>query len=187
MGAGVAVTLAAMALAVGVVGWLGPGPGEGASARPSASRSIPGVLLASPSASSSAPRVAVSPSTATPTPSSSPSARPTAPPTPSPSPSATASRPARSVVKAPVVVLNQTRQTGLAGSVASRLRARGWQVTGVGNWRGSVSSTTVYYAAGLERAARSLADVLGVERIRPKVAGMASGRLTVVLTADPFR
>ncbi len=186
MGAGVAVTLAGMALAVGVVGWLGPSPGEGASARPSASRSIPGVLLASPSASSSAPRVAVSPSTATPTPSS-PSARPTAAPTPSPSPTATASRPARSVVKAPVVVLNQTRQTGLAASVASRLRARGWQVTGVGNWRGSVSSTTVYYAAGLERAARSLADVLGVERIRPKVAGMASGRLTVVLTADPFR
>ena len=35
-------------------------------------------------------------------------------------------------------------------------------------------------------AARSLAYDLGVARLRPRVAGMLTNRLTVVLTSNPY-
>ena len=47
-----------------------------------------------------------------------------------------------------VVVLNQTSRSGLAGSVADQLRGKGWTVPAVGNFRGIVPATTVYYPAG---------------------------------------
>ena len=55
-----------------------------------------------------------------------------------------------------VVVLNQTSRSGLAGSVADQLRGKGWTVPAVGNFRGIVPATTVYYPpAGGRRAGRS--------------------------------
>ena len=52
----------------------------------------------------------------------------------------------------PVVVLNETRIRGLAADVAGDLRAKGWTVTGVGNWQGAIPETTVYYPAGQRSA-----------------------------------
>jgi hypothetical protein len=84
-----------------------------------------------------------------------------------------------------VVVLNQSNRKGLAASVASSLRAGGWQVGAVGNFRGSVPATTVYYPAGAEDAARTLAAQLpGPDRIRPRFGNLSTSRLTIVLTGD---
>src|SRR5262249_28503902 len=140
-----------------------------------------------PTLTSSAPTSSASHSP-TVSPSAKPSTKPSTKPTPQPSPKPTAtrtSRPAPPVVHAPVVVLNETRVTGLAARTAAQLRALGWTVTGVGNWRGSIPTTTVYYPAGRFAAARRLAYDLHVSRLRPVVPGMLTDRLTVVLARDP--
>ncbi len=90
------------------------------------------------------------------------------------------------MVHAPVVVLNETTERGMAARVAAHLTTLGWKVTGVGNWRGNISQSTVYYPPGDLAAARSLAYDLGITRLRPRVAGMLTDRLTVVLTSDPL-
>ena len=172
--------LGVCALAVGLIGWFHNDSGDpsGLVTKPSATSSV-GSDTGSPSSS---PSASTSPSsTASEDVSESPSPTPSA----SASPKATASTPVV-IVRAPSVVLNQTRTVGLAARVAARLRAAGWTVTGTGNWRGSIASTTVYYPAGMEAAAQSLAKELGVDRVRPRVAGMLNNRLTVVLTSNPY-
>jgi len=82
-----------------------------------------------------------------------------------------------------VVVLNQTSRGGLAGVVADRLRAKGWNVTVVGNFHGVVPATTVYYPPGQQDAARVAADDLPVApRIMPRFSNLSTTRLTVVVT-----
>ena len=78
----------------------------------------------------------------------------------------------------PVVVLNETRIRGLAADVASDLRAKGWTVTGVGNWQGAIPETTVYYPAGQRSRALRLAADVGANRVRPLVQHMLRNRLT---------
>lgn len=131
------------------------------------------VAPATPTAS---PSPTPSPS-ASPTPTPSPSPSPSPSPTPSPSPEPTP--PARDV---PVVVFNNTGRTGLAAQYAGQARAAGWQVTGVGNWRGSIPQSTVYHPAGQRAAAERLARDLGISRVRERVAPMRADRLTVVLS-----
>jgi hypothetical protein len=88
--------------------------------------------------------------------------------------------------KAPVVaavVLNQTRRGGLASVAADRLRARGWTVAGVGNFRGAVPATTVYYPAGAQAQAQKAASSLPTPaRIRPRFGNLSATRLTIVVT-----
>lgn len=79
------------------------------------------------------------------------------------------------------MIHNQTRVTGLAARTGERARGAGWTVAGVGNWRGTVPSTTVYHPRGLREQALLLARDLQIERIRPMVAPMSTTRLTVVL------
>ncbi len=82
-----------------------------------------------------------------------------------------------------VVVLNQTARGGLAGSVAEELRGAGWDVPAVGNFRGTVPATTVYYPAGGERAALAVARDLSAEpRTGPRFGNLSTTRLTVVVT-----
>lgn len=82
-----------------------------------------------------------------------------------------------------VVVLNQTSQAGLAGVVADRLRGAGWDVFGVGNFRGVVPATTVYFPDGQEAAALALAEALPTEpRVRARFGNLSTSRLTVVVT-----
>jgi hypothetical protein len=82
-----------------------------------------------------------------------------------------------------VVVLNQTSRSGLAGSVADRLRGKGWTVPAVGNFRGTVPATTVYYPAGQDAAAQAAAESLPTTpRIRPRFGNLSTTRLTVVVT-----
>ena len=92
-----------------------------------------------------------------------------------------ATRPADFAVE--VVVLNQTARAGLAGQVATRLRGQGWTVPAVGNFRGTVPATTVYYPPGQEDAAQAAAESLPTTpRTRPRFGNLSTTRLTVVVT-----
>lgn len=83
-----------------------------------------------------------------------------------------------------VEVFNNSGVGGLAGSTADRAAGAGWQVVGSDNWYGTIDGSTVYYPRGLRRAARLLADDLGISRTKPVFAPMRGDRLTVILTAD---
>jgi len=86
-----------------------------------------------------------------------------------------------------VVVLNDSRITGLAHRAAAVLAARGWSIALIGNLPADVSESTVYYAAGAQRAARKLLGAgLGVRRLLPQVSWPIAwaGPLVVVLTND---
>jgi hypothetical protein len=95
----------------------------------------------------------------------------------------TATAPNAAVHNVEVVVLNQTRRSGLAGTVADVLRGKGWTVRLVGNFRGVVPATTVYYPVGAEAAAQAAAEALPTgPRIRPRFGNLSTSRLTVVVT-----
>ena len=170
-----------VAIGIGLSGWISSGSPDQTGAVSSqvhvTTHSTASVATASsPAASASA---STTPSTAPTT------AKPTTKPSTRPSPTVT--KPvAPPVVHAPVVVLNETSQRGMAARVAAHLSTLGWNVTGVGNWRGNISESTVYYPPGDLAAARSLAYDLGITRLRPRVAGMLTDRLTAVLTSDPL-
>lgn len=175
--------LVAILVGVGLLGWFGRGD-SGAAPTPTPTPTP------TPSATAT-PTVTPSPTpsaTATPTPSPSVSASPSGSPSPTASSTPTAS-PSPTTTRIPpsqlpaVSVLNQSGITGEAARVAAALREQGWRISGIGNWRGSVPSTTVYYPDGEEAAARQLAGDLGVDRIRPRVSDMRPDTLTVVITA----
>jgi hypothetical protein len=84
-----------------------------------------------------------------------------------------------------IVVLNQTSQAGLASTVATRLRTKGWTVSGVGNFHGVVSATTVYYPVGHEAAATAAAKSLPTPpRVLPRFGNLSLTRLTVVVATN---
>ena len=83
-----------------------------------------------------------------------------------------------------VIVFNNTRTKGLAGGVASKAQAAGWNVVGSDNWYGTVDSTAVYYPPRLKAAAEELGFDLGIKRIKPSQEPMQFDRLTVILTDD---
>jgi len=167
---------ALIAITVGIVGWVRPLASDSAAA----SHSPVPIPRASTTAVHPTPLPTPSPASPSTVPSPTRTAAPTPTPKPTPTPTVTAAtRPA-------VVVLNQTAAVGLAATVAARLRSAGWVVPAVGNYRGAVPSTTVFYPAGRQPAAQSLAKVLGVTRTDPLLAGMSTSRLTVVLTSNPF-
>jgi hypothetical protein len=84
-----------------------------------------------------------------------------------------------------IVVLNQTARGGLAATVATRLRAKGWTVSSVGNFRGAVPATTVYYPAGKEAAANAAAKSLPTPpRVLPRFGNLSETRLTVIVTTN---
>ncbi len=162
--------LAVASLITSLAVWRGEDPGQ-----PSAAASTSTPAAGSREALSRAPSPTASPTATTKTtPARTPKAS-TTPRTSSPS------RPAAPAVE--VVVLNQTSRAGLAGQVADRLRGKGWTVPAVGNFRGVVPATTVYYPAGDEAAAQAAAESLPTTpRIRPRFGNLSTTRLTVVVT-----
>jgi hypothetical protein len=104
---------------------------------------------------------------------------------PKPTKTPAVAQPDRSSVQ--VVVLNQTSRPGLAASVAAQLRAAGWDVPAVGNFRGTVPATTVYYPAGGEALALDVAaDLRTTPRTLPRFGNLSTTRFTVVVT-DSFQ
>lgn len=113
----------------------------------------------------------------------------TVPTAPAPAPTRqTSPPPSGKIPLAPVArdilvgVYNNTGTAGLARSAAAKAQSAGWTVSGVGNWRGVISETTVYYPTGFEQQAQTLARDLGVGRVRPLVSPMRSDRLSLILS-----
>ncbi len=118
----------------------------------------------------------------TPKPTAKPTTKPTAKPTTA-KPTAAPTTKAPVNVKAPLLVLNNSRIHGLAIIGANQFRKAGWTVTGTGNYRGRLPETTVYYSPGFKAAAETLArDFPAVTAVAPKPAGVPGSALTVILT-----
>jgi hypothetical protein len=84
---------------------------------------------------------------------------------------------------APVRVLNNSTRQGLAHRVAAQLRSAGWRVVRIGNLRGRLSATTLYFAPRERAAAHRLARQFpSIQRVEPDVAAGVHGRLTLVVT-----
>ncbi len=88
------------------------------------------------------------------------------------------------VPKVFVEVYNNSGISGLAASRAKILERAGWNVTATDNWYGNIPANTVYYPDNLRPAARQLAKVLDITRLRPAVSPMQFDRLTVILTSQ---
>lgn len=84
----------------------------------------------------------------------------------------------------PVTVLNNSRYAGLADRAAARFRAAGWATPVVGNFRGRLRESTVYFSPGQEAVARRFAAQFGIARVLPRFDGLPGSGLTVVLTRD---
>jgi hypothetical protein len=139
----------------------------------------------------SSPSAAAAPAKRTATgsaPTGSPSAKPAT--VPSTSSSAPVTKPratvaARLRAEISIVVLNESSRGGLAATVATRLRAKGWTVSGVGNFRGNVAATSVYYPVGHLAAAQAAAKSLPTTpRVLPRFGNLSTTRLTVVVTTS---
>jgi hypothetical protein len=84
-----------------------------------------------------------------------------------------------------VTVLNNSTRTGLADRAAARFERGGWPVALVGNFRGQIPVTTVYYDPGLEVSARAFAAAFdGIVRVRPRFATLPARGVVVVLTRE---
>ena len=92
------------------------------------------------------------------------------------------------VVKMPLVVLNNTKVTGLAALARTRFEAGGWTVTSTGNLVNNILSTCAYYDPGVtgsEASARALqAQFPAIKRVVAKFDGLSAGPIVVVLTSD---
>jgi len=126
-----------------------------------------------------------------PSPSAAPTSRPSvrtpsAAPTAAVSPTATTPAPASAgPLRAPLTVLNNSTESGLAADAAARFRAGGWTVATVGNFTGRIPETTVYYDPGQEPVARALAAQFpAIARVLPRFAGLPGAGLTVVVTRE---
>ena len=85
-----------------------------------------------------------------------------------------------------VEVFNNTRTKGLAGGVAEKAKAAGWNVVGSDNWYGTVDGTSVYFPPRLKQAAKELGRDLGIKHLRPAEEPMQFDRVTVILTDDYY-
>jgi hypothetical protein len=81
-------------------------------------------------------------------------------------------------------VLNNSRIKGLAHHVAAEVQSRGWAISVIGNLRGRVPETTLYFPAGGFAAAEHLAGEFGsIQRVLPQAdGGLHSSSLVLVVT-----
>jgi hypothetical protein len=93
-----------------------------------------------------------------------------------------------SVKSVPLVVLNNTTISGLAGQASTRFEDGGWTVSSHGNYQNDIVSTCAYYdpsVSGAKAAAEALqAQYPTIKRVKPKFDGLPSGPIVVVLTPD---
>jgi hypothetical protein len=138
-----------------------------------------GVMLIGPTTAAESASSTTSPTLSPPSPAAS-----TAPPataTPSPAPAETKAE-TEAKREAPVAVLNNTGIKNLAKTFSTDVQNAGWDVAGLGNWRGQIVSNTVYYPDGLRDQADVLAADVGIERVLPSIVPMRMDRLTIILS-----
>ncbi len=79
-------------------------------------------------------------------------------------------------------MLNQSAGNGAGSAAADQLRAAGWRIGRVDDFRGNISTTTIYFPPGLRKEARTLARAMpGSQRILPAFGTISSTRLSVIL------
>jgi hypothetical protein len=106
-----------------------------------------------------------------------------APSTTAPASPAASQPPPAAAKRLKVNVLNQSAGQGTAAKTADRVRALGWTVGRVADFRGNITETTVYYPRGESKAARELAASLPRKpRVLPRFSTLAGNRLTVIIT-----
>lgn len=65
-----------------------------------------------------------------------------------------------------VAVMNGTQTAGLAKTTADKLKANGWTVSEVGNWKGAgLAKSTVFFPADLEADAKKLAKEVNADTL----------------------
>lgn len=139
---------------------------------------------------SSTPSASASPASSSPSASAKPSTKPsaTASSSPTPKPSTSPSSSPSAIVidrSVPVTVLNGTRRTGLAARVATELKAKGWTVVSIGNWRGTGIDTTTVFVDGRDDAAVTMRrDLPAADATEQPIGAMRTNRITVVLMDD---
>jgi hypothetical protein len=85
----------------------------------------------------------------------------------------------------PVDVLNQSAPGGSAQAVAQRLEDAGWEIGRVDDFRGNVSTTTVYWLDPEQRRqARQVSRFLGGVRVMEGFSTLVDGRVSVVLVDE---
>jgi hypothetical protein len=158
---------------------------SGAASKPTTSKPTTGKPTGKPTTAkpTTVKPTTAKPTTAKPTTAEPTTAKPTSKPAAQPTSKPTTAPPAADV-KAPLLVLNNSRIHGLAVSGAATFRNGGWTVTGTGNYSGRLAQTTVFYAAGYRAAAETLARRFpSVSAVQARPAGVpGSAPLTVVLT-----
>lgn len=174
--AGALVAVAGVLLGIGALLWATEAPGgspalvdrtQAAEVVASPEQSAEPLASAAAPAESPAASAISSVSAATPLVQASPPAPPASPP------------------KLALTVLNNSRITGLADRAAARFRSGGWPIKETGNFRGTLTETTVYYEPGQLASARLLATSFrGLTRVLPRFASLPGSGLTVVLTRD---
>jgi hypothetical protein len=90
----------------------------------------------------------------------------------------------------PVLVANGSNVTGAAGSISTELQAAGWQILPAENATSNVTSSVVYYVAGLQPSAAAIAKLLGVPTsgVQPLTSAApvgAVGTAEVVVVVGP--
>jgi hypothetical protein len=173
--AGAAVSVAGVVLGIGTLLWISEDPTRG----PGPVVQAPVDDLASQPEAEPVPVDPPAPSAAAVPPAPAPVAPAPVAPAPEPPPAAAPS------VVVPVLVLNNSRTTGLADRAAAQFRAAGWPVRDTGNFRGRIRATTIYYPPGQRASAEEFARRFsGIERVLPRFEGLPGSGLTVVLTRD---
>ena len=89
------------------------------------------------------------------------------------------------VAKIPVTVLNTSTIQHLAARAARQLRAKNWPIRLVGNYRGRLPVSTLYYLPGQRDVADLLADEFpAVQRVLPRPEDLPGKGLTLVVTRE---
>jgi hypothetical protein len=101
---------------------------------------------------------------------------------------------ANAVQDVPLIVLNNTTVSGLAGQAAQGFEAGGWTVTSFGNYQNDIASTCAYFdptSRGAKGAAQALQrQCPTIKRVAPRFAPspgyapLPDGPVVVVLTPD---
>lgn len=189
-----AAVAAVAALVVGI--WLAFGTGGPTTARGGGSSpsdrtgALAATTTVTPSSTSPTPTTpAATTASRSPTPAPSPArtspTHPVAPRTTTPPRHTTTHTTVPAPAHPPLLVLNNSRITGLAARAAAQFAAGGWPIADTGNFTGRIPVTTVYYEPGQEAAARALAAQFpAIRRARERFVGLPGHGLTVVVTRD---
>ncbi|MEV4311002.1 LytR C-terminal domain-containing protein [Actinocrispum sp. NPDC049592] len=179
------LALAAIALVIGLISWIGGGSPDNNAGQPPASS---GSNTPPPASTQPSPGSSSSPSSSSETPPPAPPSSSVQPPAPTSSVAPPPQPPQQPAHTQPVRVLNNSFIEKLADRAAADFRNAGYNVTEVGNYPGGkIAVPTVYFRPGTDEEgdARALGKDFGM-RVEPRFEGIkdASPGIIVIVTKD---